>query len=47
MRMRYINGNYEVFVWLRKLKGVDDKSVYIVGGGLVGLVMVVFLICDG
>jgi oleate hydratase len=35
--MRYTNGNYEAFARPRKPKGVDDKSAYIVGGGLAGL----------
>ncbi|AQL55099.1 TPA: oleate hydratase [Enterococcus faecalis] len=45
--MRYTNGNYEAFVRPRKPKGVDDKSAYIVGGGLAGLATAVFLIRDG
>lgn len=45
--MRYTNGNYEAFARPRKPKGVDDKSAYIVGGGLAGLATAVFLIRDG
>lgn len=46
-RKRYTNGNYEAFARPRKPKGVDDKSAYIVGGGLAGLATAVFLIRDG
>lgn len=45
--MRYTNGNYEAFARPRKPEGVDNKSAYIVGGGLAGLATAVFLIRDG
>ena len=45
--MRYTNGNYEAFARPRKPQGVDDKSAYIVGGGLAGLAAAIFLIRDG
>ncbi|QQO07589.1 oleate hydratase [Breznakiella homolactica] len=45
--MRYTNGNYEAFARPRKPKGVDDKSAYLVGGGLAGLAAAIFLIRDG
>ncbi len=45
--MHYTNGNYEAFVTSRKPKGVDEKSAYIIGGGLAGLAAAVFLIRDG
>ena len=32
--MRYSNGNYEAFARPRKPKNVDQKSAYIIGGGL-------------
>lgn len=47
VRMRYTNGNYEAFARPRKPKGVDDKSAYLVGGGLAGLAAAVFLLRDG
>ncbi|WP_411347820.1 oleate hydratase [Paenibacillus sp. WLX2291] len=45
--MRYTNGNYEAFVRSRKPEGVENKSAYIIGGGLAGLAAAVFLIRDG
>ncbi|MDQ0362434.1 oleate hydratase [Breznakia pachnodae] len=45
--MKYTNGNYEAFARSRKPEGVDQKSAYIVGGGLAGLTAAVFLIRDG
>ncbi len=45
--MYYSNGNYEAFARARKPEGVDDKSAWIVGGGLAGMAAAVFLIRDG
>ena len=45
--MRYSNGNYEAFARTRKPKNVDQKSAYIIGGGLAGLATAVFLVRDG
>lgn len=45
--MYYSNGNYEAFARPRKPVGVDDKSAWIVGGGLAGMAAAVFLIRDG
>lgn len=45
--MRHTNGNYEAFARPRKPEGADEKSAYIVGGGLAGLAAAVFLIRDG
>ncbi|WP_282837460.1 oleate hydratase [Microbacterium flavum] len=45
--MYYSNGNYEAFARPRKPEGVDDKSAWIVGGGLAGMAAAVFLVRDG
>ncbi|MCS9991687.1 oleate hydratase [Weissella confusa] len=45
--MYYTNGNFEAFARPRKPAGVDQKSAYIIGGGLAGLAAAVFLIRDG
>ncbi|CAH0417791.1 oleate hydratase [Periweissella ghanensis] len=45
--MYYSNGNYEAFARPRKPAGVDQKSAYIVGGGLAGLAAAAFLVRDG
>ena len=45
--MYYSNGNYEAFARPRKPAGVDDKSAYLVGGGLASLAAAAFLIRDG
>ena len=45
--MRYSNGNYEAFARPRNPKNVDQKSAYIIGGGLAGLATAVFLVRDG
>lgn len=45
--MYYSNGNYEAFAKPRKPAGVENKSAYIVGGGLAGLSAAVFLVRDG
>lgn len=44
--MYHSNGNYEALVHARKPTGVDQKSAYIVGGGLAGLAAGVFLVRD-
>lgn len=44
--MYHSNGNYEALVHARKPAGVDQKSAYIVGGGLAGLAAGVFLVRD-
>ena len=45
--MFYSNGNYEAFVRPRKPQGVDEKSAYLVGGGIASLAAAGFLIRDG
>lgn len=45
--MYYSNGNYEAFARPLKPEGVDNKSAYLVGGGLAGLSAACFLIRDG
>lgn len=45
--MYYSNGNYEAFARPRKPEGVDDKSAYLVGGGLASMAAAAFLIRDG
>jgi oleate hydratase len=45
--MYYSNGNYEAFARPRKPAGVDEKSAYLVGGGLASLAAAAFLIRDG
>lgn len=45
--MYYSNGNYEAFAHPRKPAGVEEKSAYIVGGGLAGLAAACFLVRDG
>ena len=44
--MRYSNGNYEAFAHPRKPADADKKSAHIVGGGLAGLAIAVFLVRD-
>lgn len=45
--MYYSNGNYEAFARPRKPQGVDQKSAYLVGGGVASLAAAAFLIRDG
>ena len=45
--MYYSNGNYEAFARPRKPNGVDQKSAYLVGGGIASLAAAAFLIRDG
>jgi oleate hydratase len=45
--MYYSNGNYEAFARPVKPAGVDNKSAYLVGGGLASLAAASFLIRDG
>lgn len=45
--MYYSSGNYEAFARPRKPAGVDQKSAYLVGGGLASLAAAAFLIRDG
>lgn len=45
--MYHTNGNYQAFARPKKPEGVDDKSAYLVGGGLASLAAAVFLIRDG
>lgn len=45
--MYYSSGNYEAFARPRKPAGVDEKSAYLVGGGLASLAAAAFLIRDG
>ncbi len=44
--MYFSNGNYETFANPRKPADVDNKSAYIIGGGLAGLAAAAFLIRD-
>src|SRR5699024_2241750 len=44
--MNYSSGNFEAFAHPRKPEDVDQKSAYIVGGGLAGLSAAVFLVRD-
>ena len=41
--MFYSNGNYEAFVRPRKPQGVDEKSAYLIGGGIASLAAAGFL----
>ncbi len=45
--MYYSNGNYEAFARPRKPAGVDEKSAYLIGGGLASLAAAAFLVRDG
>ncbi len=45
--MYYSNGNYEAFARPLKPTGVDQKSAWLVGGGLASLSAAAFLIRDG
>ncbi|MFC6354508.1 oleate hydratase [Luethyella okanaganae] len=45
--MYYGKGNYEAFARPRRPEGVEDKSAYLVGGGLASLAAAAFLIRDG
>jgi oleate hydratase len=45
--MYYSKGNYEAFARPQKPAGVDEKSAYLVGGGLASLAAAAFLIRDG
>lgn len=45
--MYYSNGNYEAFARPQKPENVDEKSAYLVGGGLASLAAASFLIRDG
>ena len=45
--MFYSNGNYEAFIRPRKPQGVDEKSAYLIGGGIASLAAAGFLIRDG
>ena len=45
--MFYSNGNYEAFIRPRKPQGVDEKSAYLIGGGIASLAAADFLIRDG
>ena len=45
--MFYSNGNYEAFIRPRKPQGVDQKSAYLIGGGIASLSAAGFLIRDG
>jgi hypothetical protein len=42
--MFYSNGNYEAFIRPRKPQGVDEKSAYLIGGGIASLAAAGFLI---
>ena len=41
--MFYSNGNYEAFIRPRKPQGVDEKSAYLIGGGIASLAAAGFL----
>lgn len=45
--MDYSQGNYEAYARPRKPAGVDEKSAYLVGGGLASLAAAAFLIRGG
>jgi oleate hydratase len=45
--MFYSNGNYEAFIRPRKPQGVDEKSAYLIAGGIASLAAAGFLIRDG
>jgi oleate hydratase len=45
--MYYSKGNYEAFARPRKPADVDEKSAYLVGGGLSSMAAAAFLIRDG
>ena len=45
--MYYSSGNYEAFARPRKPEGVENKTVWFVGGGLASLAGAAFLIRDG
>ena len=47
LNMFYSNGNYEAFIRPRKPQGVDEKSAYLIGGGIASLAAAGFLIRDG
>lgn len=44
--MYYGSGNYESFARPRKPEGIEEKSAWIVGGGLAGLATAAFLVRD-
>lgn len=41
------NGNYEAFARPRKPEGADNKTVWLVGGGLAAMAAAIFMIRDG
>ncbi|MBP1324864.1 oleate hydratase [Leucobacter exalbidus] len=45
--MHYSSGNYEAFARPRKPAGVDDKTAWLVGGGLGGMAAAIFMVRDG
>lgn len=45
--MRYAHSNFEAFVRPAKPKGVENRSAWIIGGGLGGMAAAAFLIRDG
>lgn len=45
--MYYASGNYEAFARPRKPEGVESKSAYIIGTGLVALTAACYLVRDG
>jgi myosin-crossreactive antigen len=45
--MRYASGNFEAFARPRKPEGVETKTAWFVGSGLVALAGAAFLIRDG
>lgn len=45
--MYYANGNYEAFATPKKPEGAEQKTAYLVGGGLASLAAACFLIRDG
>lgn len=44
--MYYSSGNFEAFARPEKPEGVDQKSAYLVGGGLAGMAAAAFLVRD-
>ncbi len=45
--MYYSSGNYEAFAHPQKPDGVENKTAYIIGGGLAGLTAACYLVRDG
>lgn len=44
--MYYSSGNYEAFARPEKPEGIENKSAYLIGGGLASLAAACFLVRD-